>query len=180
MIAESDRHDGDLSYTSLTYAQLQALLDVGIGQCFVSSCCQVSLQPSTVVLRDVFLPFFADCGKPCEEEEACDEDSFGEIEADLNCQGLRLQIAVNVGIRTWVEAENESFGDWSTSQGIEKDIKAVSFDGFCVFLLPITLSHNDVFSSFRLQEFGMLLSPDNVEQRNAQSLASLVEHSSQS
>lgn len=98
MIAESGRHDGDLSYTSLTYTQFQALFDVSIGQGFVSSCCQVSLKPGTVVLRDVFLPFFADCGKPGEEEEACDENSFGEIDADLNCQGLGLQISVNMGI----------------------------------------------------------------------------------
>ena len=67
MIAESDRHDGDLADASLTYAQLQTLFDVSKRQSLVSSCCQVSLQPSTVVLRDILLPLFIDCGEPCED-----------------------------------------------------------------------------------------------------------------
>ena len=54
------------------------------------------------------------------------------------------------------------------------------FDGLLIFVLPFTFGHDDVGGSFLLEDFSLLFSSDDVEERDVKGLASLVEHSSQS
>ena len=54
------------------------------------------------------------------------------------------------------------------------------FDGFFVFILPLSLGYNDVSGSFFLEDLSLLFSSDDVQEWNVESLASLVEHPSES
>ena len=49
-------------------------------------------------------------------------------------------------------------------------------DSIDIICFPIAFSDDDVLGSFRLEQLSVLFSPDDVQERDAESLAALVEH----
>ena len=80
---------------------------------------------------------------------------------------------------TVANTTNECIRDWATSKGVEKNVEAVILDDLGIFLLPIASSDNHVLGSFRSKEICLFLAPDDVEERDSDSLGAFVELSSQ-
>lgn len=170
--------EGYLAFNCLGNRQFETFVEVLEFKLLMASCCQVSLQ-KTRIFRSDFLFFLGrNFGPPDEQQVSCDVHTSTQVNADLHLKRLGFESSVNMHPRIWAKTWNEIFKNWTSSQGIEKYVESVLFESFFVLFLPLSFSDNDMCSSLLFQNLSLLLSSDDVQQRNSQSLASLVEHSS--
>ena len=170
--------EGYLAFNCLGNGQFETFVEVLEFKLLMASCCQVSLQKTRVFWSD-FLFFFSRYFRPPNEQQvSCDIHTSAQVDTYLHLKRLGFEGSINMHPRIRAETCNEIFKNWTSSQGIEEHVKSVLLESFFVLLLPLSFSDNDMCSSLFFQNISLLLSSDDVQQRNAQSLASLVEHSS--